>query len=123
MKDLPLVFQETPPTHIHGNYIFAPCIDEAKSDLSVSDVVQKLKEKEIGARPIYNTPVYKQPAYKTINEEWRWAKAGIKYPNYSELNLKVTEKISRNHFEIPVHPGVTIGDLEYISESLHEIFG
>lgn len=122
LEDLPLVFQEILANHEHGNYIFAPRINPEKTNLTVPDVIKKLKEKEIGARPIYDTPVYNQPAYLNINKEWRWAKAGINYPDYSKVKMPVTELISKNHFEIPVHPGVTQDGLNYVVEGLKSIF-
>lgn len=121
-EDIPeLSFQEIPDNVEHGNYIFAPCMTE-QSNITVTDAIKKLKENNIIARPIYDTPVYNQPAYLTINEKWRWAKAGIIYPNYSKVNNKITEKIAKNHFEIPVHPGITKENLLHIEESIKEIF-
>jgi perosamine synthetase len=121
LKDLPLIIQETPDGYKHGNYIFAPCIDENKSKLTVPDVVTALRKENIMARPIYDIPVYKQPAYLSI-QNWRWAKAGIKYPDYSKTVNSMTEKVSKTHFEIPVHPGVTTSELEFIVEKLKNIF-
>lgn len=119
MADLPLQFQETIPEGEHCNYICAPALTTDK--ITVSEVVEKTKEAKIFCRALYDTPTYKQPAYLNINENWKWAKAGIKYPDYSKLSLPVTEKISKTHFEIPVHPGVSQEAAEYITSVLKNI--
>lgn len=121
LQDLPLYFQETPPGYSHGNYIFAPCIDENKTSLSVSEVIKTLRENKVMARPIYDTPVYKQPAYLQI-QNWRWARAGIKYPDYTKVSNEVTERIAQYHFEIPVHPGLTSNEVKYVVEKVREVF-
>ena len=121
LEDLPLMFQKIPHGVKHGNYIFAPCIDTENSSLSVPEVVDYLKKEKIIARPIYDVPVYKQPAYLSIHE-WRWAKAGIPYPDYSLTSNPITERIAKNHFEIPVHPGVTQENLDVIVEIMKRLF-
>ena len=79
-----------------------------------------MKTKEIASRPIYDIPVHKQPAYENI-EQWRWAKCGVEYPDYSTEKYPVTEKIAENHIEIPVHPGLKEEDIERIVNALKEI--
>ena len=122
LADLPLNFQEIDTNIEHGNYIFAPCIDNEKTNLTVSKVINQLRKDKIMARPIYEIPVYKQPAYLSINKNWRWARAGIKYPNYQETNNIITDLIAKNHFEIPVHPGITEQELKFVVEKLKGIF-
>ena len=53
-------------------------------------------------------------------KEWRWNKF-VEYPDYSQLTLPVTEHISTNHFELPIHPGVTEEEIGFIQNSLTEI--
>ncbi|MFV2016001.1 MAG: DegT/DnrJ/EryC1/StrS family aminotransferase, partial [Candidatus Heimdallarchaeota archaeon] len=122
LADLPLNFQEINNNIEHGNYIFAPCIDNEKTTLTVSKVIKLLRKDKIMARPIYDVPVYKQPAYLKINSYWRWARAGIKYPNYQETHNIVTDLVAKNHFEIPVHPGITEQELNFVIEKLKDIF-
>ena len=118
LSDLQLQFQEYPENFTHGNYICAPYLKN--SSTSPQDVISKLKEKGVNSRTIYDSPTYTQPAYKNINN-WRWAKVGVQYPNYSKISLPVTENIAKNHFEIPCHPGLTEEQLNYVIISLKEI--
>ena len=119
LSSLPVEWQEIPSGFEHGNYIFALRLKTDK--LKVSDVVTKLKEKGVVSRPIYDVPVYKQPTYLEI-KNWRWARAGIKYPDYSKVSLQTTEKVATTHFEIPVHPGLGNDEVEYVAKSVKEVF-
>jgi perosamine synthetase len=118
LRDLPIKFQEIEDGFVPGNYIFAPCLTTDK--ITVPEVVKKLRDKGIMARPIYDTPVYQQPAYLNI-KNWRWAQVGIKYPDYSQVSLPITEKIAKTHFDVPVHAGVTEEDSKFIVDSIKEI--
>jgi dTDP-4-amino-4,6-dideoxygalactose transaminase len=111
--------QKIPQGFTHSHYICAAVLEQ--SNLSVEDVVEKLRKKNIGARQIYSTPCHQQPTYLEGIKEWRWNNF-IEYPNYSSLKLPITEKIAKTHFEIPIHPGVTEDELIFMQESLTEIF-
>jgi len=111
--------QKIPEGYTHSHYVCAPIVDE--DYLAVDDVIKKLKEKGIASRRIYAIGCHKQPTYLKSIKEWRWNKF-VTYPDYSKVNLPVTERISNSHFEIPVHPGVTKADIEVIQTSLREIF-
>ena len=111
-------FQEIPPNFTHANYICAPYLKTNK--ITPVDIIAKLKTLNINSRTIYATPTYNQPAYKNI-QQWRWAKAGIKYPDYTNVHLPITEKIATQHFEIPVHPGITDEQRAYVIDSLQKI--
>jgi len=95
-------FQEIKEGFDHAYHIFGLVSDDKKPQ----EIIDKVRAENIGCRTIYDVPVYKQPAYENISE-WRWAKAGIKFPDYTKTKLPVTEKIARSHVDIPVHPGVT----------------
>ena len=81
--------------------------------------IKGLKSRGISSRRVYHTPIYRQPAYIHISK-WKWARY-IKYPDYRNLKLKVTEEISKKHFEVPVHPSISEEQAEYIGKSLNEI--
>ena len=113
-----LQFQEKPSNFTHGNYICAPYLKTNK--ISPTNIISRLKTLNIHTRTIYSTPTYQQPAYTHI-QEWRWAKAGIKYPDYTKIHLPVTEMIAKQHFEIPVHPGITDEQRSYVINSLQKV--
>ncbi|MHA2295920.1 MAG: DegT/DnrJ/EryC1/StrS family aminotransferase [Candidatus Hodarchaeales archaeon] len=100
----------------HAYYIMGLVTDRRKPQ----EIIEILQSKGIGSRTIYDVPVYNQPAYQNINE-WRWTKAGIKYPDYTQVKLPVTEKIAKSHFEIPVHPGVSEETAQMIAGTLKNI--
>lgn len=118
LADLPLRFQEVPDGFTHGNYIVAPYLTTDKT--TPTQVVAALKEHDVGARPIYDVPVYKQPTYLEIGN-WRWAKAGVKYPDYSQVSLPITEDVASKHFEIPAHAGVTEEDAYFVVDALKAV--
>ena len=112
-------YQHVPAGFDHGNYIFA--IDTREHDIKPSEAIAKFKEHQVLARPIYSTLSYQQESFKNINS-WRWAKF-VDYPDYSGLNLPVSEAIGTNHFEIPVVPSLTTEEREHVGQAIIDIFG
>ncbi len=112
--------QKTPKNYTHSHYVCAPVVDADK--FSVDEVIHQLKEKGIASRRIYALGCHKQPTYLQGLKKWRWSQY-VKYPDYSKVNLPITEQISENHFEIPIHPGVTEIEIGLIQTALEEIFG
>ncbi len=106
--------------HEHAWYIAAGRTD--REDLPATKIVEELKAKDIGSRQIYSIPSYKQPAYTKINEYYYWAKF-VKFPDYSKVNCPITERIGRDHFQIPINPGVTEENMYHIVDTLRKIFG
>ncbi len=112
--------QKIPKGYTHSHYVCAPVVDADK--FSVDNVIQQLKNRNIASRRIYALGCHKQPTYLQGLKEWRWSQF-VKYPDYSKVSLPNTERISENHFEIPIHPGVTPSEIELIQNALEEIFG
>ncbi|MBD3192417.1 MAG: aminotransferase class V-fold PLP-dependent enzyme [Candidatus Heimdallarchaeota archaeon] len=113
------VLQKVPKGYEHGWYIAVG--RTTREDLPASKVIDQLKSKDIGSRKIYDIPSYKQPAYQNINDYYYWAKF-IKYPDYSKVSCPITEQVGQTHFEIPINPGVTKEQMNYIIETLQTIF-
>jgi perosamine synthetase len=111
--------QQVLPNHTHANYIAAGRTD--KDDLSAEKVIEQLKVNDIGSRQIYAVPSYKQPAYEKINDYYYWAKF-VNFPDYSKVSCPIAERIGRTHFEIPIVPSVTEEQMNYIIETIREIF-
>ncbi|MHA1626932.1 MAG: DegT/DnrJ/EryC1/StrS family aminotransferase, partial [Candidatus Asgardarchaeia archaeon] len=113
IEDLDIIgLQEVPKGYKHANYIFAPYIKDEK--VRREEVIEELKKRGISSRSIYSIPSYRQPAYLNV-KNWRWAKF-VKYPDYSKVSLKNTEKICSSHFEVPIHPRISEKDANYIGE-------
>ncbi|MFX0015420.1 MAG: DegT/DnrJ/EryC1/StrS family aminotransferase [Promethearchaeota archaeon] len=114
-----LKVQTIPRGVTHGHYICAPVIQDSK--FSVDKVIKELNHLGIGSRRIYYVPCHKQPTYLEGIKHWRWNKF-VNYPDYSKVDLPITEKIAQSHFEVPIHPGVTSSEVISIQEALKNIF-
>ena len=66
-------------------------------------VLNKLNTKGIGASSYYSTPIHKTPFYK------------------KKLRLPTTEWASSQVLSLPIHPQVTIKNLEFIAKTLREL--
>ena len=66
-------------------------------------LLKKLNEKGIGAASYYPTPIHKTPFYK------------------SKTKLPVTDWASFHVLSLPIHPGVTQKNIEFIAKTMHEI--
>ena len=111
-------YQHIPNGMTHGNYIFA--IDTRNHKIKPTEAVEKFKEKNVLTRPIYSTLSYQQENFKNI-QSWRWADY-VKFPDYNKVKLPISEDIAINHFEVPVVPSLTIEEMEYVGQSIIDIF-
>ena len=66
-------------------------------------ILQELKQKEISAEAYYVNPVHTMPFYRD---------------SFGGCSLPETEKAAKQVFSLPVHPGVTSEQIEYIARSL-----
>ena len=66
-------------------------------------LLKKLNEKGIGAAIYYPTPIHKTPFYK------------------SKTKLPITDWASTHVLSLPIHPGVTQKNIEFIAKTMHEI--
>ena len=82
-------------------------------------MVKKLREDGIGSRAVYALPCQLQDTYLNI-QSWRWAKY-IQYPDYSKVQLPISEKIGATHLDIPVHPQVKDEEIDHIEETFKRI--
>jgi dTDP-4-amino-4,6-dideoxygalactose transaminase len=65
-------------------------------------LVDKLKENGIGAFVCYVNPIHLMPYYR----------------KFGKYRLPETEKASKQVFSLPVHPGVTPKQIDFISETV-----
>lgn len=63
-------------------------------------IVKQLKKKGIGAEIYYMIPIHLMPFYN----------------RYLKNNLSITETVANQVFSLPVHPGVTLDQINFISE-------
>jgi len=65
-------------------------------------LVEKLKQEGIGAFICYVNPIHTMPYYR----------------KFATHNLPVTETVSKQVFSLPVHPGVTPKQIDFIGETV-----
>lgn len=70
-------------------------------------ILEKLREKGIGAGAYYKTPLHLAPPYDSLG--------------YKEGDFPVAELISKQVLNLPIHPQVTQEQLSYIVQTLKEI--
>jgi len=100
-----------------GYHLYAPRLYSEKLDRD--GIVAALRSEGVGSRAVYALPCHKQDTYLNI-QRWRWAKF-VDYPDYSALNLPISEEVGLRHFDIPVHPSLTNEDKEHIKNAFHKI--
>ncbi|MHA3962872.1 MAG: DegT/DnrJ/EryC1/StrS family aminotransferase [Candidatus Thorarchaeota archaeon SMTZ1-45] len=83
------------------------------------EIVTALRAEDIGSRAVYALPCHKQDTYLNI-QKWRWAKF-IDYPDYSVVNLPISEEIGQRHFDIPIHPILSSEEKEQIKNAFAKI--
>ena len=71
--------------------------------MSRDELKEHLTKKEIGSSVIYPVPIHKQPYYQKLG--------------YTD-SLPISEKVANEVLSIPVHPDLTIQDLQIIIQGL-----
>jgi perosamine synthetase len=85
----------------HSWYLYTVRLKGAKQK-GRDRVVEKLRQKGIGAEAYYANPIHLMPYYKI----------------FGRLRLEETEKAARQVFSLPVHPGVTAKQIDFIGQSV-----
>jgi len=98
-----LVLPAEPKSYRHSWYLYTVRI--RKGDAKVRDkIVERLRKKGVGATVYYHTPIHLMPYYQ----------------KFAKHNLPNTEKIAQQVFSLPIHPGVTAGEIDYITKSVKQ---
>jgi dTDP-4-amino-4,6-dideoxygalactose transaminase len=98
-KDLQL--PKEPKRYKHSWYLYTvrmKCTKKEQRDKAV----EELKRKGIGAEVYYMNPVHLMPYYRS----------------FGKYRLPETEKAARQVFSLPVHPGVTAEQIDFIGETV-----
>lgn len=102
-RDLQLPVE--PKGYKHSWYLYTVRLKGAKGKKR-DETVEALRQKGIGAEVYYATPIHLMPYYR----------------KFGRYRLPETEKAARQVFSLPVHPGVTAKQIDFIGESvLHAI--
>ena len=90
-----------PKGYQHSWYLYTVRLKNAK-EKERDEIVEKLRQKGIDAQVYYKCPIHLMPYYS----------------KFGKYNLPETEKAAVQVFSLPVHPGVTDEQADYISETV-----
>jgi perosamine synthetase len=86
----------------HSWYLYTVRLYNGK-ETERNRLLEKLHEQGIGAEAYYINPIHQMPYYRS---------------NFAVKSLPETEKASRQVFSLPVHPGVSPEQIEFIGKTL-----
>ena len=85
-------------------YLYTVRLKDA-SETERNKLVEKLRQKNIGATVYYRTPIHLMPYYKQLGK----------------YKLPETEKASKQVFSLPIHPAVTVEQIDYVGKTVAEL--
>lgn len=85
-------------------YLYTVRIRDA-TETQRNDLIKQLREKGIGADAYYPTPVHHMPYYKS----------------FGEVNLPETDKTAKQVISLPIHPGVTEDQINFIGQTFLQL--
>jgi dTDP-4-amino-4,6-dideoxygalactose transaminase len=86
----------------HSWYLYTVRLKNATEN-ERNRIVEELRKKDIGAEVYYPNPVHLMPYY---------------HDSFGRRKLPETEKAAKQVFSLPIHPGVTEEQVEYIGKTL-----
>ncbi len=89
----------------HSWYLYTVRLKNA-AESERNKIVEELKQKGIGAEAYYVHPVHTMPYYRE---------------SFGERKLPETEKAAKQVFSLPIHPGVTEAQVDYIGKALLDL--
>jgi dTDP-4-amino-4,6-dideoxygalactose transaminase len=96
-----LLLPKEPKGYKHSWYLFTVRLKNAKREKR-DKIVKKLKREGIGAEVYYSNPIHLMPFYK----------------KFQKHKLQETESAAAQVFSLPVHPGVTAEQLDFVGETV-----
>jgi perosamine synthetase len=86
----------------HSWYLYTVRLKNAAEN-ERNKIVEELRQKDIGAEVYYANPVHLMPYYRE---------------RFGGRRLPETEKAAKQVFSLPIHPGVTEAQVDYIGKTL-----
>ncbi len=102
LKNSKLVLPYESKERLHSWYLFTVKLKDGTEE-ERNNLVEALKKKGIGAEVYYINPVHQMPFYRE---------------NFGSAKLPETEKASKQVFSLPIHPGVTEEQVQFIGETV-----
>jgi perosamine synthetase len=100
-----LQLPEEPKGRQHSWYLYTVGLKNATAN-ERNKIVEELRKKDIGAEVYYANPVHLMPYYRD---------------SFGRRELPETEKAAKQVFSLPIHPGVTEEQVDYIGKSVLNI--
>jgi dTDP-4-amino-4,6-dideoxygalactose transaminase len=100
-----LQLPEEPKGRQHSWYLYTVRLKNAAEN-ERNKIVEEARKKDIGAEVYYANPVHLMPYYRD---------------SFGRRKLPETEKAAKQVFSLPIHPGVTDEQVDYIGESVLNI--
>jgi len=101
-----LQLPKEPKEYKHSWYLYTVRMKDA-SEKERDRIVEELRRKEIDAQVYYRYPVHLMPYYS----------------KFGKYGLPETEKVAKQVFSLPVHPGVTAQQIDFIGETVSRLLG
>jgi dTDP-4-amino-4,6-dideoxygalactose transaminase len=86
----------------HSWYLYTIRIKGATENTR-NDIIKEMHDKGVGAEAYYPTPIHQMPYYKE---------------SFGGFNLPETEKAAKQVLSLPIHPGVTEEQIDFIAQTL-----
>jgi len=86
----------------HSWYLYTARLKDC-TETERNTLMEELKKKGIGAECYYLNPVHQMPFYRE---------------NFKSVKLPETEKASKQVFSLPIHPGVTTEQVDFIGKTV-----
>jgi len=93
-----------PRNYKHSWYLYTVRLRNADA-ATRNQVVDELRKRGIGAAVYYPTPIHLMPYYR----------------QFGEYSIPETERAAQQVFSLPVHPGVTLREINYIGDSVRQL--
>ena len=101
-KNGKLVLPYETKDRLHSWYLYTARLKDG-TETQRNQLLQELKNKGIGAEAYYVNPVHQMPFYRE---------------NFGSAKLPQTENASKQVFSLPIHPGVTEEQAQFIGETV-----
>ena len=101
-KNSRLILPMESKDQLHSWYLYTARLADG-TETERNRIVEELKKKGVGAEVYYINPVHQMPFYME---------------NFGSAKLPGTDKASKQVFSLPIHPGVTAEQVDYIGKTL-----
>lgn len=99
-----LELPKEPPDRKHSWYLYTVRLRDADARMRDA-VVGELRKRSVGAAVYYPTPIHLMPYYRQFGEQ----------------RLPETERAAQQVFSLPVHPGLTLEQIDHIAGSVKHV--